>query len=177
MHQDVLSPFKSYHITSHVCSVETQFPTGRSLYEVTVASFGDDFVQTGLGEKGWADSSDGQVPALKHKEPHLRNAGVLLDLIPSTQWELTNICNASSKDPAPFSSLCRYQAYMWYTDIYADKTLIKIKGFKKRNLGQAVVAHAFNPSTWEAEAGGFLSLRNPVSGKKKKEFWYSGSYL
>jgi hypothetical protein len=22
-----------------------------------------------------------------------------------------------------------------------------------------VVAHAFNPSTWEAEAGGFLSLR------------------
>jgi hypothetical protein len=24
---------------------------------------------------------------------------------------------------------------------------------------QAVVAHAFNPSTWEAEAGGFLSLR------------------
>jgi hypothetical protein len=26
-------------------------------------------------------------------------------------------------------------------------------------VGQAVVAHAFNPSTWEAEAGGFLSLR------------------
>jgi hypothetical protein len=25
--------------------------------------------------------------------------------------------------------------------------------------GQAVVAHAFNPSTWEAEAGGFLSSR------------------
>jgi hypothetical protein len=24
---------------------------------------------------------------------------------------------------------------------------------------RAVVAHAFNPSTWEAEAGGFLSLR------------------
>jgi hypothetical protein len=23
----------------------------------------------------------------------------------------------------------------------------------------AVVVHAFNPSTWEAEAGGFLSLR------------------
>jgi hypothetical protein len=23
----------------------------------------------------------------------------------------------------------------------------------------AVVTHAFNPSTWEAEAGGFLSLR------------------
>ena len=25
--------------------------------------------------------------------------------------------------------------------------------------GQAVVAHAFNPSTWEAEAGRFLSSR------------------
>jgi len=40
------------------------------------------------------------------------------------------------------------------------------------------VAHAFNPSTWEAEAGGFLSSRpawgtarptqrNPVSKKQK----------
>jgi hypothetical protein len=30
-----------------------------------------------------------------------------------------------------------------------------------RNLKnrRAVVAHAFNPSTWEAEAGGFLSSR------------------
>jgi major histocompatibility complex class I len=30
--------------------------------------------------------------------------------------------------------------------------------FKARG-GQAVVAHAFNPSTWEAEEGGFLSSR------------------
>jgi hypothetical protein len=28
-----------------------------------------------------------------------------------------------------------------------------------QSFTQAVVAHAFNPSTWEAEAGGFLSLR------------------
>jgi hypothetical protein len=51
---------------------------------------------------------------------------------------------------------------------------------------RAVVAHAFNPSTWEAEAGGFLSLRpawsiqrdfqdsqgyteKPCLGKKKKK--------
>jgi hypothetical protein len=50
---------------------------------------------------------------------------------------------------------------------------------------QAVVVHAFNPSTWEAEAGGFLSLRptvyrvssrtarttqrNPISKKKKTQ--------
>jgi hypothetical protein len=38
-----------------------------------------------------------------------------------------------------------------------------------------MVAHTFNPSTWEAEAGGFLSSRtaraiqrNPVSKKQNK---------
>jgi hypothetical protein len=29
----------------------------------------------------------------------------------------------------------------------------------EENFHQEVVAHAFNPSTWEAEAGGFLSSR------------------
>jgi hypothetical protein len=28
-----------------------------------------------------------------------------------------------------------------------------------KKCGRAVVVHAFNPSTWEAEAGRFLSLR------------------
>jgi hypothetical protein len=32
-------------------------------------------------------------------------------------------------------------------------------------VSQAVVAHAFNPSTWEAEAGGFLSSRPAWSTK------------
>jgi hypothetical protein len=31
--------------------------------------------------------------------------------------------------------------------------------FKKMFLEPGVVVHAFNPSTWEAEAGGFLSSR------------------
>ncbi|XP_076799116.1 uncharacterized protein C3orf85 homolog [Arvicanthis niloticus] len=31
--------------------------------------------------------------------------------------------------------------------------------FKNTKFSQAVVEHAFNPSTWEAEAGGFLSSR------------------
>jgi hypothetical protein len=30
---------------------------------------------------------------------------------------------------------------------------------EKHNSSQAMVAHAFNPSTWEAEAGRFLSSR------------------
>jgi hypothetical protein len=51
---------------------------------------------------------------------------------------------------------------------------------KKNEISWAVVAHTFNSSTWEAEAGRFLSSRpawstaratqrNPVSTKKKKK--------
>ena len=51
-------------------------------------------------------------------------------------------------------------------------------------MGRAVEAHTFNPSTWKAETGGFLSLvyivnsritrapqikKNPVSKNKKKK--------
>jgi hypothetical protein len=36
---------------------------------------------------------------------------------------------------------------------------------KKVDPSPAVVAHTFNPSTWEAEAGGFLSLRPAWSTK------------
>jgi hypothetical protein len=56
---------------------------------------------------------------------------------------------------------------------------------KQQKMSWAVVAHTFNPSTWEAEAGGFLEFkaslvyrvssrtaratrRNPVSKGKKK---------
>ena len=36
---------------------------------------------------------------------------------------------------------------------------------RRGHLSWAVVAHAFNPSTWEAEAGGFLSSRPAWSTK------------
>jgi hypothetical protein len=36
---------------------------------------------------------------------------------------------------------------------------------KNRQMEPGVVAHAFNPSTWEAEAGGFLSSRSAWSTK------------
>jgi hypothetical protein len=45
------------------------------------------------------------------------------------------------------------QAHVW------GKRLIKMLP------SWAVVAHAFNPSTWEAEAGGFLSSRPAWSTK------------
>ena len=47
--------------------------------------------------------------------------------------------------------------------------------YRNAHFGQAVVEHSFIPSTWEAEAGGFLSLkpastqRNPVSKKPKRK--------
>jgi hypothetical protein len=51
---------------------------------------------------------------------------------------------------------------------------------KKKKRDPGVVAHAFNPSTWEAEAGGFLSSRlsglhrETLSRKKKKKRVDSG---
>jgi hypothetical protein len=36
---------------------------------------------------------------------------------------------------------------------------------KKKRKKPGVVAHAFNPSTWEAETGGFLSSRPAWSTK------------
>jgi hypothetical protein len=42
---------------------------------------------------------------------------------------------------------------------------IKKKKVTKSSVVLGVVAHAFNPSTWEAEAGGFLSSRPAWSTK------------
>jgi hypothetical protein len=42
---------------------------------------------------------------------------------------------------------------------------LNLKANKKQKTCRAVVAHAFNPSTWEAEAGGFLSSRPAWSTK------------
>jgi hypothetical protein len=45
----------------------------------------------------------------------------------------------------------------------AKAILVSHQRIKRKS--QAVVAHAFNPSTWEAEAGGFLSSRPAWSTK------------
>jgi hypothetical protein len=46
------------------------------------------------------------------------------------------------------------------------KLLVKLYNISdKKMICQAVVAHAFDPSTWEAEAGGFLSSRPAWSTK------------
>jgi hypothetical protein len=45
------------------------------------------------------------------------------------------------------------------TVVICKKEILQTKNYSGKNskLSQVVVAHAFNPSTWEAEAGGFLS--------------------
>ena len=50
----------------------------------------------------------------------------------------------------------RYRLKIWLNKItgYVKQCCLKIFTYS-----QAVVAHAFKPSTWEAEAGGFLILR------------------
>jgi hypothetical protein len=47
---------------------------------------------------------------------------------------------------------------------------VKDLKYKKCNMRQAVVAHAFNPSTLEAEAGGFLSSRT-ARGIQRNLVW------
>jgi hypothetical protein len=42
---------------------------------------------------------------------------------------------------------------------YKSHIFKKKSAHTKKFFSQAVVAHAFNPRTWEAEAGGFLSSR------------------
>jgi hypothetical protein len=49
-----------------------------------------------------------------------------------------------------------YFSYSLYQDL---KIFNAPKTVKKGEKHWVVVAHAFNPSTWKAEAGGFLSSR------------------
>jgi hypothetical protein len=52
--------------------------------------------------------------------------------------------------------------FIIWCGIYVILNLL-FKLFMEKRKGQAVVTHAFNPSTWEAEAGGFLNSRPALS--------------
>jgi hypothetical protein len=52
-----------------------------------------------------------------------------------------------------YTYICKYMYICIYTHTHTHTF------FKFWTLCQAVVVHGFNPSTWEAEAGRFLSLR------------------
>jgi hypothetical protein len=58
-----------------------------------------------------------------------------------------------------------YQLYYFFSTFYTfiNKSSLKVcliyKMLQKEEFQLGMVAHAFNPSTWEAEAGRFLSSR------------------
>ena len=58
---------------------------------------------------------------------------------------------------------------MWSLEVVLESTEKKTEMLNsKMSLGQAVVTHACNPSTWEAEVGGFLSSRPAWSSYEVK---------
>jgi hypothetical protein len=63
---------------------------------------------------------------------------------------------------SPVVSLFKSYFQFFYPYHVGTKYLPNKRGFRtylKRIEMSGVVVHAFNPSTWEAEAGGFLSSR------------------
>jgi hypothetical protein len=68
-------------------------------------------------------------------------------------WHSTN--RISEKSPGEYSVLMVWQRLEPGTRLLTYSN----EGLKVGMFGRAVVVHAFNPSTWEAEAGGFLSSR------------------
>jgi hypothetical protein len=51
------------------------------------------------------------------------------------------------------------------TELFLDSNVVCYYFQTKANLEPDMVAHAFNPSTWKAEAGGFLCSRPAWSTK------------
>jgi hypothetical protein len=72
-------------------------------------------------------------------------------------------------DYSPLVYAFGYSRFFTYTESYRVDTgeigdptwgfLVSLIKEFKNGFSQAVVAHAFNPSTWEAKAGRFLSSR------------------
>jgi hypothetical protein len=63
--------------------------------------------------------------------------------------------------------VCIYVWVVLVTETFTLKIIMlnRFTFIEKDRIGRAVVVHAFNPSTWEAEAGGFLSSRPAWSTK------------
>jgi hypothetical protein len=60
------------------------------------------------------------------------------------------------------NDLCLWEPWLMGTH-YNNRLFSVPLGINTIKMCQAVVAHTFNPSTWEAEAGGFLSSRSAWS--------------
>lgn len=66
------------------------------------------------------------------------------------------ICFTFSNILIKFTDIIKIEKWEGIRNNSLLRTLNSMKKKKKQQLGQAVVVHTFNPSTWEAEAGNLL---------------------
>ena len=84
------------------------------------------------------------------------------DIIPVVDVRRVGLCDHSRQWGAysltVWGMALKLDQHIMYVHIHIQKESGGFFSFKK-SYQQGVVAHTFNPSTWEAEAGGFLSSR------------------
>ena len=90
---------------------------------------------------------------IESKEIHLRKL----------ETNVVDFCILFCKGCSHFSNLFDKGDAVGYESF--EKDIIFLSEKERLNEQPGVVAHAFNPSTWEAEAGGFLSSRPAWSTK------------
>jgi hypothetical protein len=78
-----------------------------------------------------------------------------------TKWRLYYMQDQKTTKTATFLRVLK-QKFSFFLKSYWPR-FHRLFLFKKDLFSQAVVAHAFDPSTWEAEAGRFLSSRSAWS--------------
>jgi hypothetical protein len=80
-------------------------------------------------------------------------------VLPTTEPSLYSHWQASALSGWAISSASLSSSFLCNDNISSCYRWALPWGEVKTHWSRAVVAHAFNPSTWEAEAGGFLSSR------------------
>jgi hypothetical protein len=86
----------------------------------------------------------------------LQLSSLPIDILPPASLHLLKVHTLPNREQE-FKYLSLWEAFLPQTT-RGLKFWIVISSVRSR-LGPGVVAHTFNPSTWEAEAGGFLSSR------------------
>jgi hypothetical protein len=95
-------------------------------------------------------------PRARDKKPH---DALLTTLFPVTERK-ASLCGIVRKKKRASWGWCCCNLSSRRQRKRGENSRATQRGFVSRNrISRAVVAHAFNPSTWEAEAGRFLSSR------------------
>jgi hypothetical protein len=80
--------------------------------------------------------------------------------LPSSSSFLATLFETEKRKSSSFTQIWKFKVCTMILHLGQEADL------KNHNLSWAVVAHAINPSTWEAEAGRFLSSRTASVSKK-----------